>query len=75
LYLEYNECIYTHNKVVIQQIKEGFCMQQDQKNADSTMKPKFSAGTNAQKVKQEIKQDVMNGQGAMTSREAGAMRD
>ncbi|MED2737670.1 hypothetical protein [Bacillus toyonensis] len=33
------------------------------------------AGTDAQKVKQEIQSDVNAGQGAMTSREAGAMRD
>ncbi|WP_176397842.1 hypothetical protein [Bacillus cereus] len=33
------------------------------------------AGTDAQKVKQEIQSDVSAGQGAMTSREAGAMRD
>ncbi|MEH7383796.1 hypothetical protein V7147_00080 [Bacillus sp. JJ1521] len=32
-------------------------------------------GTNPQKVKQEIQTDVSQGQGAMTSREAGAMRD
>jgi hypothetical protein len=31
--------------------------------------------TDAQKVKQEIQKDVSEGQGAMTSREAGAMRD
>ena len=52
-------------------------MQQDQqanKNLDSMMKPGF-AGTDAQKVKQEIQKDVSEGQGAMTSREAGAMRD
>jgi len=33
------------------------------------------AGTEPQKVKQEIAKDVSQGQGAMTSREAGAMRD
>ncbi|WP_251550672.1 hypothetical protein [Neobacillus muris] len=52
-------------------------MKQDQTSNDdrgSIMKPEF-AGTNAQKVKQEIQQDVNEGQGAMTSREAGAMRD
>ena len=53
-------------------------MQQDQQqaneNLDSMMKPGF-AGTDAQKVKQEIQKDVSEGQGAMTSREAGAMRD
>ncbi|WP_179885211.1 hypothetical protein [Bacillus paramycoides] len=40
----------------------------------SIMKPDF-AETDAQKVKQEIQKDVREGQGAMTSREAGAMRD
>ena len=52
-------------------------MQPDQQakgNMGSIMKPEF-AGTDAQKVKQEIQQDVSAGQGAMTSREAGAMRD
>ncbi|WP_192894786.1 hypothetical protein [Neobacillus notoginsengisoli] len=34
-----------------------------------------SSGSNPQKVKRDIKQDVNAGQGAMTSREAGAMRD
>lgn len=33
------------------------------------------AGTDAKKVKQEIQRDLEVGQGAMTSREAGAMRD
>lgn len=33
------------------------------------------AGTDPQKVKQEIQKDVNSGQGSMTSREAGAMRD
>ncbi|WP_181762333.1 hypothetical protein [Bacillus sp. B4EP4a] len=52
-------------------------MQQDQqakKYSGSITKPGFS-GTDAQKVKQEIQKDVSEGQGAMTSREAGAMRD
>ena len=52
-------------------------MQQDQHakgNLGSIMKKEF-AGTNPQKVKQEIQKDVSEGQGAMTSREAGAMRD
>ncbi|WP_175639031.1 hypothetical protein [Metabacillus schmidteae] len=51
-------------------------MRQDQQataNINSTMKAEF-AGTDAQKVKQEIQKDVNEGQGAMTSREAGAMR-
>ncbi|MGG1397500.1 hypothetical protein ABE288_06645 [Bacillus salipaludis] len=52
-------------------------MQQDQQakeNLGSIMKPEF-AGTDAQKVKQEIQNDVNQGEGSMTSREAGAMRD
>ncbi|NHM31424.1 hypothetical protein [Neobacillus terrae] len=52
-------------------------MQQDQhakENLDSMMKPGV-VGTNAQKVKQEIQKDISEGQGSMTSREAGAMRD
>lgn len=52
-------------------------MQQDQSangNADSILKPEF-AGTDAQSVKQEIQKDLNAGVGAMTSREAGAMRD
>ncbi|USK86084.1 hypothetical protein [Peribacillus asahii] len=52
-------------------------MQQDQQakeNLGSIMKPEF-AGTDAQKVKQQIQKDVSEGQGAMTSREAGAMHD
>ncbi|MBY0121728.1 hypothetical protein [Bacillus sp. S/N-304-OC-R1] len=32
-------------------------------------------GTDPQKVKQEIRKDVSAGQGAVTSREAGGMRD
>lgn len=42
--------------------------------SSSIMKPNF-AETDAQKVKQQIQNDVREGQGAMTSREAGAMRD
>ncbi|MEH7074279.1 hypothetical protein [Neobacillus drentensis] len=48
--------------------------QQANVNPRSMMKPEF-AGTDPQKVKQEIQQDVRAGQGAMTSREAGAMQD
>ena len=48
--------------------------QQSTENLSSIMKPGF-AGTDAQKVKQEIQKDVSEGQGAMTSREAGAMHD
>jgi hypothetical protein len=52
-------------------------MQQDQQakeNLGPNMKQQF-AGTDVQKVKQEIQKDVSEGQGAMTSREAGAMRE
>jgi hypothetical protein len=48
--------------------------QQPNQKLDSAMKPEF-AGTNAQEVKKQIQKDVNAGQGAMTSREAGAMRD
>lgn len=48
--------------------------QQAKGAASSMMKPEF-AGTDAQKVKQQIQKDISQGQGAMTSREAGAMRD
>ncbi|WP_179289055.1 hypothetical protein [Bacillus sp. 7894-2] len=47
-------------------------MQQELQAKDIMTKP---AGTDPQKVKQEIQKDVSQGQGAMTSREAGAMRD
>ncbi|MBJ8084971.1 MULTISPECIES: hypothetical protein [Bacillus] len=46
----------------------------DIEKSNSIMKPNF-AETDPQKVKQEIQNDVRIGQGAMTSREAGAMRD
>lgn len=48
--------------------------QQANKNLSSNMQSGFT-GTDPQKVKQEIRKDVNAGQGAMTSREAGAMRD
>jgi hypothetical protein len=48
--------------------------QQNRGKALSNMKPTNSE-TNPQKVKQQIQKDVSEGQGAMTSREAGAMRD
>ncbi|WP_199860722.1 hypothetical protein [Oceanobacillus damuensis] len=47
---------------------------QAKKTLSSSMKPGF-AGTDTNKVKQEIQKDISEGQGAMTSREAGAMRD
>ncbi|WP_198158868.1 hypothetical protein [Robertmurraya korlensis] len=46
---------------------------QSKKNFDSIMKPEY-AGTNPQKVKDEIQKDVNQGKGAMTSREAGSMQ-
>ncbi|MCM3665072.1 hypothetical protein M3204_11695 [Mesobacillus subterraneus] len=48
--------------------------QQVKGNSGSVMQPGYS-GTNAEKVKQQIQKDVAEGQGAMTSREAGAMHD
>lgn len=52
-------------------------MQKDQQAKENTGSPMQSgyAGTDAQQVKQQIQKDVSEGQGAMTSREAGAMRD
>lgn len=47
--------------------------QHAKKNLGSILKPEF-AGTDAQKVKQQIQRDVSQGQGAMTSREAGSMQ-
>ncbi|HDR8066572.1 TPA: hypothetical protein QCY66_005615 [Bacillus cereus] len=52
-------------------------MQHNKKSIEkssSIMKLNF-AETDAKKVKQQIQNDVREGQGAMTSREAGAMRD
>lgn len=43
-------------------------------DSNSVVKSGFAC-TDAQKVKKEIKKDVNRGQGAMTSREAGSMRD
>jgi hypothetical protein len=48
-------------------------MQQNQKTI-SIMKTEF-AGTDAQKGKKEIKKDVSQRKGAMTSRKAGSMQD
>ena len=47
---------------------------QANKNSGSITEPGFS-GTDPQKVKKQIQKDVAAGQGSMTSREAGAMRD
>ncbi|WP_440896033.1 hypothetical protein ACS127_16090 [Amphibacillus sp. Q70] len=41
----------------------------------ASSKKSRSAGTDPNKVKQEIQKDINAGQGAMTSREAGGMRD
>lgn len=52
-------------------------MQKDQQakgNSGSMVQPGYS-GTDAKQVKQQIQKDVAAGQGAMTSREAGSMRD
>lgn len=48
--------------------------QQVKGNSDSVMQPGYS-GTDAEQVKQQIQRDIAAGQGAMTSREAGSMRD
>lgn len=47
---------------------------QNYNHLGSNLKQGF-AGTDPQKVKQEIQRDISQGDGAMTSREAGAMRD
>ena len=52
---------------------EGFMKQN--KQAKNPITDSGFAGTDPQKVKQQIQKDVTAGQGAMTSREAGAMRD
>ena len=51
------------------------CMQPNQQANKSLSSRSNISGTDPQKVKQEIRKDVSAGQGAMTSREAGAMRD
>lgn len=48
-------------------------MQKDQSQENASSAPE--AKTDAQEVKQQIQKDVSEGQGAMTSREAGGMRD
>jgi hypothetical protein len=48
--------------------------QQAKGNTGSAMQPGYS-GTDAENVKQQIQKDVAAGQGAMTSREAGSMRN
>ncbi|GEN52397.1 hypothetical protein [Halobacillus faecis] len=45
-----------------------------EQNPNSMVDPRQS-GTDPQKVKQEIQKDVNEGIGAMTSREAGSMKD
>lgn len=48
--------------------------QQAKGNSNSAMQPGYS-GTDAEKVKQQIQKDIAAGQGAMTSREAGSIRN
>ncbi|MED1205711.1 hypothetical protein [Heyndrickxia acidicola] len=50
-------------------------MQKDQHARSNLGSGSIVKGTDAQKVKQDIQKDVSQGQGSMTSREAGAMRD
>ncbi|MBX0358374.1 hypothetical protein [Halobacillus sp. Nhm2S1] len=45
-----------------------------EQNPNSMVEPGHS-GTDPNKVKQEIQKDVSEGIGAMTSREAGSMKD
>ncbi|REJ07762.1 hypothetical protein [Halobacillus trueperi] len=57
------------------QTKAGTEVGQGRKeNPKSLMDPNHP-GTDPQKVKQEIQKDVSAGIGAMTSREAGSMKD
>lgn len=49
-------------------------MQQNKGKTGSETKSKVS-GTDPQKVKENIQKDISRGEGAMTSREAGSMRD
>lgn len=50
-------------------------MPQNKKPKKNSMMQPGYAGTDAQKVKQEIKKDESEGRGAMTAREAGSIRD
>ncbi|WP_167562086.1 hypothetical protein [Rossellomorea vietnamensis] len=45
------------------------------KKPDQTDMKSMTTGTDPQQVKKQIKKDVVAGQGSMTSREAGSMRD
>ncbi|MCR8847998.1 hypothetical protein NQ095_06225 [Rossellomorea sp. SC111] len=45
------------------------------KKPNQTNMKSTTSGTDPQQVKKQIQKDVAAGQGAMTSREAGAMRD
>ncbi|HAQ08709.1 MAG TPA: hypothetical protein DCR24_14815 [Bacillus bacterium] len=69
------EHLFANNRIVIKK-QGGFRMKERQSkgNSGSVMQPGYS-GTDAEKVKQQIQEDVAHGQGAMTSREAGSMRD
>ncbi|GAA4062342.1 hypothetical protein [Amphibacillus indicireducens] len=50
-------------------------MNQNQSANNQTEASKKANKTNPEKVKQEIKKDLSQGQGTITSREAGHMRD
>ncbi|MBW3112355.1 MULTISPECIES: hypothetical protein [Bacillaceae] len=45
------------------------------KKPDQSDMKSMTSGTDPQQVKKQIQKDVAAGQGAMTSREAGSMRD
>ncbi|WP_037985604.1 hypothetical protein [Thalassobacillus devorans] len=57
------------------QTTEGTNNEQGRKKNSKTMLEPGYTGTDPNKVKQEIQQDVSKGIGAMSSREAGSMRD
>ncbi|MFG6116146.1 hypothetical protein ACGTN9_13275 [Halobacillus sp. MO56] len=57
------------------QTTTGTDVGQGRKKTSKSMMEPGNSGTDPNKVKQEIQQDVSKGIGAMTSREAGSMRD
>lgn len=57
------------------QTTAGTVVGQGRKENPKSMMEAGHSGTDPQKVKKEIQKDVSEGIGAMTSREAGSMRD
>ncbi len=64
---------FVNNIIVKLTFSRRIHMPQKQPNKNNTQTN--VAGTDPQKVKQEIQKDISQGQGDITSREAGAMRD